>query len=335
MKSTDSQNNPMQPMYAIGIDIGGTSTKIARVNPQGAVLDVRTLPTDGSYGADAFIHSMLGKTQELINSAPHEMKVTGIGLAVAGFIDADHTRMVFNPNITWLQGFPLRETIVNHFGLATTVEIDSNAAVLSESLFGIGAGCERFFVLSIGTGVGGGMVINGKLLRFTNECLGDIGHVMVDPGGLECASGCKGCAEAVISASGLEHLTQQLGPSYPYSILQTFFQSGSLPDTHQIIDAAKGGDPLALVVLHKVGYWLGIALANITPVFAPERIAIAGGVSSAGSLLLDSADMTYRSICGNAYTHHVEIKIAKLGWQAGVVGAASPFLQLGKEVIQN
>jgi glucokinase len=319
----------MQSSYAIGIDIGGTSTKIARVSPQGEVLEISTLPTDGSRGVDAFIQSVVGETQKLIESAPRGAQVEGIGLAVAGFIDPAHTRMTFNPNLPWLQDFPLYQAFEKHFGLPTAVEIDSNAAALSEYFFGVGAGCSRFFVLSIGTGVGGGMLVDGKLLRISNECLGDVGHVIVDPGGRVCASGCKGCAEAVISAPGLEHLAQELAGSYPHSDLQTRLHSRHLPDMRQVIGAAREGDPLALAVLRQAGRWLGIALATITPVFAPDRIAIAGGVSEAGELLLDPTGQTYRSICGSEYSRHVEIKTAKLGWQAVVVGASCPFLLLG------
>jgi glucokinase len=316
----------MQLKYAIGIDIGGTSTKIARVTSQGEVQDILTLPTSGNQGVEAYIHSVLDKAEEFLQRTPPGISDAGIGLAVAGFVDPLHTRMVFNPNIGWLENYPLHQTFSNRFDLPVQLEIDSNAAVLAEHHFGVGAGYKRFFVYSIGTGVGGGMVVDGELLRISNECLGDIGHVIVEPGGPECTAGCKGCAEAMISAPGLERLTRQLAPDYPTSRLHSNFQDGNTASTQDIIHAAKAGDELAIRAIEQVGKWLGIALASITPVFAPDCIAIAGGVSEAGELIRNAAEEKFRSICGGAYAAAVEVRSAKLGWQAVVVGAACQIL---------
>ena len=328
MQTPNSQTHSVSSGYAIGIDIGGTSTKIARMTARGDVLDVCTIPTEGSRGADSFICSVMEKVQSLLDNTPDGGKVAGVGVAVAGFIDAGHSCMIFNPNLVWLENYSLKAAMADHFGLPTSLEIDSNAAALSEHYFGVGLGCKRFFVLSIGTGVGGGMLVDGEVQRISHECLGDVGHVIVDPDGLECASGCKGCAEAVISAPGLEQLARGLEASYPQSILH-----GRAPNARQIIEAARADDPLALAILCQAGRWLGILLANIAPVFAPERIAVAGGVSTAGSLLLNPAVETFRSLCGSAYTRHVDILAAKLGCQAVLAGAAIPVIQIGKEGI--
>lgn len=316
----------MQQKYALGIDIGGTSTKIARVGLGGEVQDIASLPTAADQGVETYIQSILDKTEEMLRQTPPGVELAGIGIAVAGFVDRRHTRMTFNPNIGWLENYPLLQAFRSRFTLPARLEIDSNAAVLAEYRFGVGRDHKRLFVYSIGTGIGGGMVIGGRLLRISNECLGDIGHVIVEPGGAECTAGCKGCAEAVASAPGLERLARQLAQQYPSSRLQAVYRSGAVVSTRDLIGAAREGDPLATRAILQVGKWLGIAMASIMPVFTPDCIALAGGVAEAGELIRKAAEDSFRSICGSAYTQNVVVQSSKLGWQAVVIGAACQML---------
>ena len=309
--------------YALSIDIGGTSTKVAMVSDLGEVTGLRSLPTDGRDGVQAFIDATFEVAGSVLAEAEAQGKpVAGIGISVAGFVDELHTAMIFNGNLPWLVGYPLTAAFRDRFSYHTALEIDSNAAALAEHRFGCGAGVHRFMVLSLGTGVGGGMVVGGELLRISYECLGDIGHVIVAPGGPSCTAGCKGCAEALISAPGVERLVHSWAASYPGSSLQPALRRAGLLFTRQIIASAEQGDALALAALRHAGQHLGTLLASITPALTPERIAIAGGLAEAGENLLSPAEETFRFLCGSAYQQHTSLVKARLGWQAALAGAA-------------
>jgi glucokinase len=298
----------------LAIDIGGTNTKLAPVNLDGKTFSVKTIPTSGEAGPGAFLELIASTAQTIIEKKESD-PICGIGLGIAGFIDACHTTMTFNPNIGWMQGINLCHYFEDRFHLPVTLEVDSNAAALAEAVIGNGKEYGRLLVLTIGTGLGGGMVVNGKVLRISNECLGDIGHVMVEPGGIECSSGCKGCAEAYVSATALERYAAQL------STERNEFQ-GNIMRTPEIIAAAGQGNEAARKAIQKLGSYLGLALASMAPILNPDCICIAGGVSEAGSGLIESATSSFRVHTGPPYSMHVVIKKALSGWQSVLIGAA-------------
>jgi glucokinase len=229
-------------------------------------------------------------------------------VAVAGFINAAHDRLAYNPNLAWLEGFPLKDALEQELSATVTLEIDSNAAALAEWRFGVGEGSGRFFCYAAGTGLGGGMIIGGKVLRFAYECLGDVGHVIVQPGGMRCSCGGVGCAEALIGAEGVVSRFREAG--------------GHAEDLRRIIEDAVAGDPRAVLVIGETGRLLGLALATLANIFFPDCIAIAGGLSEAGPLLLDPAARAFRENASPFAYERARIVKAKLGWQATLVGAA-------------
>lgn len=313
--------------YAIGIDIGGTTTKLALISSGGEIQRIKTLETNRQTKPKEYIASLVKETNKLVAVATRsKILLQGIGISVAGFINPEHTKMVFNPNIPALVDYPLTSMFEQNFKMPVNLEVDSNSATLGEYRFGAGRGSKRFMCLTIGTGVGGGMTIDGQLLRFAYECMGDMGHVIVEPGGSVCNAGCRGCAEAMISAPAIVRLAEQgLSDQHGTMLNQLFDQEGSL-ETLNIFDAARQGDAYAMSVLTKTGQWLGIALASLAPIFLPDCIAIAGGVSEAGDLLLKPAAQAYKTISGDFYHQSVTVKKAELGWKATVLGAAVPFL---------
>ncbi len=179
--------------FALGVDIGGTNTKVALVNDSGDVAGIERFPTGLDHAA------LIANIREAANRCRGDSLILGAGVAVAGFINAAHDRLSYNPNLEWLVDFPLRDAIADALGVETTLEVDSNASCLGEYRFGSGRGSERFLCLVSGTGLGVGMVIDGALVRFMGECIGDAGHVVVDPNGPECPCGGRGCAEAMVS----------------------------------------------------------------------------------------------------------------------------------------
>jgi len=284
---------------ALGIDIGGTNTKVALVNRHGEVPTLETIPTEG--GAP---NRLIAPLISICDSVRAGKALDGVGIAVAGFLDGKRDRLLYNPNLAPLEGYPLLDRFRSRFEVPVHLEVDSNAACLAEARFGAGRNSRRFLSLAIGTGLGGGMTINGRLVRLTYECIGDIGHVIVAPGGPRCAAGCKGCAEALVSAGALE--ARMPGRS-----------------ARQIIDAALRGDVHCIDLLAETGRFLGIALASMATILFPDCVAIAGGLSEAGELLLSPATKSFRENAARFLADRVTIRKAELGWKATVIGAAA------------
>lgn len=285
---------------ALGIDIGGTTTKIAVVDSGGAVVRSSSVPTVG--GPNEFVDALVCALSDLSN-------IDAIGVAVAGLMDDARTVMTFNPNIAWLQGYPLRDALQRAFRRPVILDTDSNAAAWGEYRFGAGRGARRLLCLTLGTGVGGAMVADGAIYRLSHQGAGDVGHVLVQTDGPRCTAGCAGCAEAMISAPAVE---DRAGGVFGYAIT-----------VRDLIAAARANEERAQAVLRETGRYLGLAVASLAPIFYPDRVVIAGGLAEAGDLLMASAEENFRIHAGAFYQENVELRRAALGWQAGVVGAAS------------
>ncbi len=318
---------PAEIRFAIGVDIGGTSTKLALVDSQGRLHFHTSLPTPVEGDPDTFSAQLVDAAQPILHEVIAKSRVIqGVGIAVAGFVDEAHARMIYNPNLPALEGFPLAKRIQEVFDLPVFLDSDSNSATLGEDRFGAGQDSRRFLCIAIGTGVGVGMTIDGELLRFAYECMGDPGHVIVQPGGLQCNCGCFGCAEAIISAPGIVRRAMDALPEHTDSVLALETSENQGLDFSRVLAASQSGDRFACELIAETGHYLGVALASLSPIFLPDCIAIAGGVSEAGSALLDPALATLRQTSGSFYTEKLRLVKANLGSQATVLGAACPFL---------
>jgi glucokinase len=278
----------------LAIDIGGTSTKVGIVTAGPTLADVQVFPT-GDRDPDALV--------ENIRCCAVYTGISAVGVGVAGFVNPERDRLIYNPNLKWLVGFPLRDAIRTAFGVPVALEVDSNASCVAEYLYGSGRGSNRFLCLTAGTGLGGGMMVDGRLLRFNGGCLGDVGHMIVNSFGLPCSCGGRGCAEAFTSA----------GPLGKRAGYETF---------EAAVGAALHGDVRAGAEIASAGNIIGVTMASLAHVFGPDRIAIAGGVSEAGDLLLSAARDSFRYTAGSAY-RNTEIVKAHFGWQAPLIGAAA------------
>jgi glucokinase len=221
----------------------------------------------------------------MLESAARHGSVTGIGVSVAGFLDREHASMYGNANLPALCGFPLRDALQARLALECRLEVDSNAAVLAEYRYGAGMGSKRLLGVTVGTGLGGGVIVGGKLLRYTGECAGDIGHIILDPEGLRCTCGARGCLEAMVGST------------------------------------VRAAQTLAVT-----GRWLGLGLASLVQLFAPDRIVVGGGVAAAGETLLAPTRASYQSSAAPDFRDRVEIVGSTFeGWE-GIIGAASALL---------
>ncbi|MGI8958490.1 MAG: ROK family protein [Bryobacteraceae bacterium] len=301
-------------MTVLCADIGGTSTKAGLVNAAGELTLLDSIPTlgpDAHVFADALCE-LIDRVRKPAVAEQHQL--AGLAVAIAGFLDPERGRMVYNSNIPWLENFPLRDRLAQRFEMRVELEVDSNAACMAEYCFGSGRGSHRFLCLVAGTGLGVGMAIDGHPLRFAYECLGDIGHIIVQPNGPLCTCGGRGCAEILISAPVLvERYREQRA-------------AGSNVSLRDVISAARGGDDLAICILREAGEWLGIAAASMANVFLPDRIAIAGGLSAAGDLVLKPAERAFYSSASEFARSRASLCQAALGPMATLTGAAWPFL---------
>jgi glucokinase len=287
---------------ALGVDIGGTNTKVALVSDTGEVSAIENFRTGRDFA------SLITNIREAAVRCRGSASIEGAGVAVAGFINPARDRLSYNPNLDWLVGFPLRDAIADALGSAVTLEVDSNASCLGEYRFGAGRGSARFLCLVSGTGLGVGMIIDGALVRFMGECIGDAGHVVVDANGPECPCGGRGCAEAMVSER---------------TIVQNAQSGATLRD---VMANARQGNAGAIAALAAAGCALGVAMASLAQIFFPDRIALAGGLAEAEDLVLPAAEAEFRRTVNAEARAQVEVVKAALGWRATVIGAAAPLL---------
>jgi glucokinase len=301
------------------VDIGGTSTKASLLDGSGKISSVHSIPTGPNI--EIFADALCGLIELTAAAGDVGNRPCGIGIAVAGFLDSDRTCLIYNPNIPWLQSFPLKSRIAQRFGLPVELEVDSNAACMAEYRFGAYERTDRFLCLTAGTGLGVGMTVSGEPLRFAYGCMGDAGHVIVGANEPLCTCGGRGCAEAIIAAPALTDR---------YRAASGDESCESLSD---VIEAARRGEPGAIAILRDAGYALGIAIASLANIFFPDHVAIAGGLSAAGPFVLEPAEQTFRKMASTLASSGVKVSQALLGPNATLIGAAWPFwkeLSLGE-----
>ena len=289
------------------VDIGGTSTKIAMVGADGTIVSrgrVATTPAGDPRPLLEAIASVLGPLLDRATDDGHAP--LGIGISVAGFLDPERSAMVENANLPALCGFPLRRAFEQRFPFDCRLEVDSNAAAVAEYRFGAARGARRVLGVTIGTGLGGAVIINGALLRYTGECAGDLGHIILDPKGPHCSCGARGCLEALVNSAALSA------------------RAGGRT-VREVIAGARSSEKGAVSALAETGWWLGLGLASLAPLFAPEMIVVGGGVAAAGDLLLEPARESYRAHAAPELARKARIVGASFdGWE-GMVGAACLF----------
>ena len=304
-------------MNAIGVDVGGTKIAAAVVSPGGEVLNETRYPTQAVPP---------NRLLETIASAITEVKdgyeVGGVCVAVPGLILAAENKVMFAPNLHEIEGIPLREELGERTGMFITVENDANAAAWGEFRFGAGADVDHMVFITLGTGVGGGVITHGVLLRGAQGAGGELGHVTLDPDGPECGCGNYGCLEALASGTAITRRAREVANERPASAL------GRLAVERRVLGEdvtrlAEEGDEAAVDVLHETGRWLGIGLAGFVNIFNPEVIAVGGGASRAGEFVLEPAREQAYLRARSPSRDLVEIKLATLGPASGVLGAAA------------
>ena len=303
-------------MNAIGVDVGGTKIAAGVISPEGEILSEVKYPTANAR------EPLLSTIAEAVADVKGGYDVRGVCLAVPGFILARENKILSAANLEAIEGIPLKEELGGRTGLQVTVENDANAAAWGEFRFGAGKDVEDLILITLGTGVGGGVISHGVLLRGARGTGGELGHITVHPAGPRCGCGNRGCLEALASGTAIARRARKVATERPDSALGRLAQERA-PLGEDVLELARNGDEAAVKVLREVGSWLGIGLAAFVNIFDPEVIAIGGGASAAGDLLLEPARRELRLRSHSPSRDLVEIRKATLGAKSGMLGAAA------------
>lgn len=305
-------------MDTIGVDIGGTKIAAGVVSTTGEVR-ARTLLETAATDPVAIEEAVIEACAEL--RAQHD--VAAVGVAAAGFVSARRDSVVFAPNIAW-RDHPLRDRLARGIDLPIVIENDANAAGWAEFRFGRGRDVDHMVMMTVGTGLGGAVIVDGHLLRGAFGAAGEIGHLRVVPHGHYCGCGHEGCWEMYASGRALTRAAGQALITDADRAAALLERSGGkkVKGPH-VTEAARDGDPLAVELLTETARWLGEGAASLAAVLDPELIVIGGGVAEAGPLLLEPAREAFLShLSARGHRPAARIEIAELGNEAGIVGAA-------------
>lgn len=309
----------------IGVDLGGTTIKFAILTAEGEIQQKWSLRTnildEGSYIVPDIIES-INHHIDLYKMSRDQF--IGIGMGTPGTVDRDNGTVIGAYNLNWKTLQPVKEQIEAGTGLKFAIDNDANCAGLGERWKGAGNDGDDVAFITLGTGVGGGLIANRQLLHGIGGAAGEVGHIIVQPNGYQCTCGNHGCLEQYASATGVVHLAQDLAEEYEgTSRLKKMIDDGDEITSKIVFDLAKERDYLANKVVDKVCYYLGLACANISNTLNPEFVVIGGGVSAAGDFLLKRVQRNFNEFAFATVRTSTQLKLAELGNDAGVIGAAS------------
>jgi glucokinase len=304
----------------IGVDVGGTKIAAGVVDEAGTIVE-QVRAVSPATNAAALEDAIAGAVRDLRDR--HEVEAVGLG--APGFVDARRSTVLFAPNVAW-RDEPLRRELEDRVDLPVVVENDANAAAWGEFQFGAGQDVDDLLLITVGTGVGGGLVLDGELYRGGFGIAAEIGHMRVVPGGRLCGCGNRGCWEQYASGRAMMrevHQVAQAGSPMTAALVER--AGGKVEDItgRMVTEAAQEGDGFAQEMIQETSRWLGEGIATLAAILDPAIVAVGGGVADAGDLLLRPACDAFRaSLTGRRHRPELEIRIARLGNEAGLIGAA-------------
>lgn len=312
----------MTMTYSIGIDIGGTNTDIGLVSSEGRCVARKNLPTAKYYDADLYVADICKKIKEMM-AEQHVDAIDGIGIAAP--MGNYYTGCIDNAtNLNFRGVTDLNALVHKYMDVPVTVSNDANAAAYGELVYGGAKGMKSFITFTLGTGVGSGIVIDGKLLLGKTGNAGELGHVIMIPGGRLCGCGRKGCLETYVSATGIRRTALEMLEQYPdYDGPLSKIPKEELT-SKDVGDAANAGDPLAIKIFELVGEGLGLAMANAVAFSSPEAIFLMGGPVKAGEVLMRPVRESFKKHLCFVYDNSVEVRVSELsGNDVAILGAAA------------
>jgi glucokinase len=312
----------MNKNIIVGVDIGGTTVKIGLLKIDGKIIKKWEIETkkskDGTQVVDDIWDSVLITLTEL--SIDLE-QLLGIGIGAPGFIDGENGYVYEAVNLGW-KDFNLADYMSSKSGLPVFVENDANIAVIGENWLGAGNHSKDVIAVTLGTGVGGGIITSGKILNGANGTAGEIGHIIVDTSGYTCNCGRKGCLETIASATGIARQAMKIVKDKPASKLAKVFEENKTINSKDVFELAALGDDDCNQIIDYTADVIGFALANLSITLNPSKILIGGGVSKAGNQLLHPIKKYFTKYALPRISEACELRIAELGNDAGIIGAA-------------
>lgn len=309
--------------YCIGVDLGGTFIKFGLLDKSYQASEIFQLPTPQDRGAGGVIDQMVTGARRLMETRKlSKSDVLGIGIGSPGPLSMSRGVIVKSPNIPGMDNCPLRDRVAEGVGVRAVLENDANAAAFGEYIAGAGRGTRDMVMLTLGTGVGGGIIVDGKVLQGAHEFGGELGHIIVQPGGEPCGCGQSGCLERYCSATFLALRAQKQVEQGRTSLLAEVLKKNGKLTSRDVNEARKAGDALASEIWDQAMMYLAIACVGISRTFDPDEIVLAGGMVNAGDDLLVPLRKHYQALHWNLTPVLTPIVIATLGSDAGVIGAA-------------
>jgi glucokinase len=303
----------------IGVDIGGTKIAAGVVDEEGSILETVKVPTPST--PEGVVDAIVEAVRQV--STGHQIEAVGIG--AAGYVDDKRATVLFAPNISWRHE-ALKDKVEQRVGLPVVVENDANAAAWGEYRFGAGQGHSDVICITLGTGLGGGIIIGNKLRRGRFGVAAEFGHIRVVPDGLLCGCGSQGCWEQYASGRALVRYARQRANATPENarvLLALGDGTSEGIEGRHVSAAARQGDPVAIDSFRELARWAGAGLADLASLFDPSAFIVGGGVADQGALVLDPIRKSFRRwLIGGEWRPHAQVLAAQLGGKAGLVGAA-------------
>ncbi|WP_059041877.1 ROK family glucokinase [Paenibacillus rubinfantis] len=315
----------MSDKIYIGVDLGGTAVKVGICNEEGQLLHTYEGPTEVDKGADTIVANIEKYVRRVVEESPFAWEqVAGVGAGVAGFTNVREGIIILAPNVG-LKDFPIREILEQRLGKPIKIDNDANVAALGEAWGGAGKGIENCVCYTLGTGVGGGIIINGKIYQGFSGMAGELGHMSVVPDleAIGCGCGQMGCLETVSSATGIIRMAKDAvarGDRTSLSLVENIMAK-------DVFDAAKAGDEAAIRIVNRAAFYLGKSMAAVAVVLNPQLFIVGGGVSKAGDILFNEVRSVFAKLTPEPVQRGMQIVPATLGNDAGMVGAAGLFLR--------
>ncbi|QKG83217.1 ROK family glucokinase [Kroppenstedtia pulmonis] len=307
--------------WFIGIDLGGTSMKLGMVDEQGQLIGKTEEPTSRFVSPEVGLDRMVGSVKLMVDQTGISWdNILGLGIGLPGFLDIPRGRIVKLTNIPW-ENVPIQRYLEDRLQVPVSIDNDANAAALGEAWSGAGVGIRDMICITLGTGVGGGIIANGGLIHGVSGMAGEVGHIQVEKDGDLCSCGQRGCVETLSSATGMLRLVREAVNMGKQTRLQKSVEQGSL-QVQEIFEEAKRGDPVAKGVIGTAIDGLGRLMAILSVVNNPEAFIIGGGISKAGPFLFEPLQRSYGLYALSQASAGVRIIPAQLGNDAGIIGAA-------------
>lgn len=308
----------MMNRTVLAADLGGTNLRMAVIGEDGKILYRQKHETPKTEKTDEIINAFTELSQQCISAVKNNGEIVAIAAAVPATINAEDGIISKAPNIPALDGFRFSAAVSSELNLPVILENDANSAAVGEQWLGAAKGFKNSICVTLGTGVGGGIIIFDRILRGIDGTAGEIGHICVEPLGAPCGCGSRGCLEQYSSATAMVRLARELENQYPKSILQNKTRCTAL----DIFEAGKIGDDLALEVFRQMGFYLGVALAGLVNVLNPEVIVIGGGAAAGWELFIAHVQEQIRKRAFHEPAERVKLVRAELDDDAGILGVA-------------